>query len=172
MQLATRRRSTAAILIHAVLVFTIVAPVSAGDPAIFSGKVYKESAANPEPGVVVTLVGPTSQQSYRSEPSKEDGTFRVNDAEPGEYQVVAETPRGAFLAGAPVELAPGYNRPVALTLGSDAPSYQTDPAAAGGSKGLPTWAKWTIVGGIAVIALFAIDQVVTDDDDDETPSSP
>ena len=73
-----------------------------------------------------------------------------------------------------VELAPGMNTPVALTLGDASPNYQatgTTTTASGGSGGLPTWAKWTIVGGIAVIALLAIDQVVSDEDD-ELPSSP
>jgi hypothetical protein len=132
-----------------------------------------DSAATPEEGVVVTLVGPSSDRSYSSSPSDEFGTFRVEGAAVGSYRVVAETTRGAYLAADAVELAPGVNRPVALTLDSDAPSFQTEPGtpaagSGGGGGGLPTWAKWTIVGGIAVLALLAIDQVTSDED----PSSP
>ena len=60
--------------------------------------------------------------------------------------------------------------PLALSVQAAQPNYQQQPGLGGGSsaRGLPTWAKWVIAGGIAVVALVVIAEV----NDEETPSSP
>ena len=171
MLFATLRRATATLLVMTVLALMTVVPAVAEDGAVFNGKVYGSSAADPMSGVVVTLVEPTSETTYSSQPSMDDGTFRVEGAPAGSYRVVAETKRGAFLAGTPVSLAPGKNQPVALTLGQVDTQTSQSTGGSQSQSGLPKWAKWTIVGGIAVIALIAIDNI-TDDTDDEPDVSP
>ncbi|HXV76835.1 MAG TPA: carboxypeptidase-like regulatory domain-containing protein [Candidatus Polarisedimenticolaceae bacterium] len=172
MLLATRRRPTATLLLLTLLAWATVVPALADGNTTFSGRVFGTSASEPEAGVVVALVEPTTERVYSSEPSAADGTFRVDGAPAGTYRLVAETPRGAYLADAPVEVTPGGNRPVALALGGTDPAYQTTQDPTGQAQGdLPAWAKWTIVGGIAVLGLLAIDSL-TDDESEEAPVSP
>jgi hypothetical protein len=158
----------------------LVGPM-AGEPAtVFSGKVLSASGASPREGVVVRLVGETPEASYAAEPTAKDGAFRLEGAPPGSYRVLAETREGAYLAADGLDLAPGANRPVALTLAAASPDPQTTadapagatatPAATPPPSGLPLWAKWTIVGGIALVALWAIDSVT--DDEEEQVASP
>jgi hypothetical protein len=167
-----RRRFTATTVIFAVLAFVVVSPTWA-DNAVFTGKVLESDPPAPKADVVITLVDPASEQTFSSQKTGTDGLFRVDNAPAGSYRVVAETPEGAYLAADAVDLSAGQNRPVSLTLSGAAPNYQST-AGAGGQQaqggGLPTWAKWVIVGGIVVIGAAAVASVT--DDDDETPASP
>jgi hypothetical protein len=164
------RRTTASILILAVFAFAVGSPVLADSSAVFSGKVFQSESTTPKPGVVVTLVDPDSEKSFSSEPTNDEGSFRLDTAPAGSYMVVAETSDGAYLAADAVELSSGDNRPVALTLTGAAPNYQSSPGTSGQQQNqLPTWAKWTIVGGIAVLALLAIDSVTSDEEKTSSP---
>jgi len=168
-----RRRLTATTVIFAVLAFVVVSPTWADANAVFTGKVLESDPPAPKAGVVITLVDPSSEKTFSSEQTGSDGLFRVDNAPAGSYRVVAEAPEGAYLAADAVDLSSGENRPVSLTLNGAAPNYQST-AGAGGQQsqggGLPTWAKWVIVGGIVVIGVAAVASVT--DDDDETPASP
>jgi len=150
----------------------LVGPVAGEPVTVFSGKVLASPGTSPRAGVVVRLVGATPDASYAAQPTASDGTFRLEGAPPGAYRVLAEAEEGAYLAADGFELAPGANRPVALTLAAASPDYQTTATTTTGQAptGLPTWAKWTIVGGIALVALWAIDSVT--EDEDETVASP
>lgn len=174
MSLELYRRFTATTVIFAVIAFVVVSPTWADTNAVFTGKVLESDPPTPMSGVVITLVDPSSEKSFSSEETDADGLFRVDSAPAGSYRVVAETPQGAYLAGDAVDITPGENRPVLLTLNGAAPNYQST-AGAGGQQsqggGLPTWAKWVIVGGIVVIGAAAVASV-TSDDDEETPASP
>jgi hypothetical protein len=171
MSLELCRRFTATTVILAVIAFVVVSPIWADTNAVFSGKVLESDPPAPKAGVVITLVEPSSEKTYSSAATDADGLFRVDNAPAGSYRVVAETPQGAYLASDAVELAPGDNRPVSLTLNGAAPNYQSTSGAGGQGGGLPTWAKWVIVGGIVVIGAAAVASV-TSDDDSETPASP
>jgi len=169
------RRATACLVAASVTSFLVVGTVSAEPGTVFSGKVFGAEGSTPREGVVVRLVGETPDSSYSTDPTGADGAFRLEGAPPGSYRVLAEAREGAYLAADGFQLQPGANQPVALTLGDASPNQQTadQTSTTGGTstkQGLPTWAKWTIVGGIAVIALWAIDSVT--DDDEELPASP
>ena len=166
------RRATSWLLVTSLSMF-LVGPM-AGEPAtVFSGKVLGAGGTTPREGVIVRLVGATPDTSYAAQPTGDDGAFRLEGAPAGSYRVVAEATEGAYLAADGFELAAGANRPVALTLAQATPDFQTTGSTTSGSTatgGLPTWAKWTIVGGIALVALWAIDSVT--EDEDETVASP
>lgn len=171
MSSASWRRATSCLLVTSLSMF-LVGPM-AGEPAtVFSGKVLGAGGTTPREGVIVRLVGATPDTSYAAQPTGNDGAFRLEGAPAGSYRVVAEAAEGAYLAADGFELAAGANRPVALTLAQTAPDFQTDSTTTGSTAtgGLPTWAKWTIVGGIALVALWAIDSVT--EDEDETVASP
>ena len=169
---ASWRRATSCVLVASLSMF-LVGPL-AGQPAtVFSGKVLGAGGTSPREGVTVRLVGATPETSYAAQPTGGDGAFRLEGAPPGSYRVVAEAAEGAYLAADGFELAAGANHPVALTLAQASPSFQTTGSTTTGAApagGLPTWAKWTIVGGIALVALWAIDSVT--EDEDETVASP
>lgn len=164
------RQATAWVLVASVLSVLTGGSVLAEPASVFSGKVLDAGSADPRSGVVVRLVGSSPEAAYAAAPTGSDGAFRLEGAPPGSYRVLAETDEGAYLAADGYELASGPNRPVALTLGAASPSYQTTATGTQPSSGLPTWAKWTIVGGITLIALWAIDSVT--DDETEAPASP
>ena len=165
------RRATSSVLVASLSLF-LVGPLAAEPTTVFSGKVLGAGGTSPREGVIVRLVGETPETSYAAQPTGGDGAFRLEGARPGSYRVVAEAAEGAYLAADGFELAAGANRPVALTLAQASPNFQTGSTATGSSAsgGLPTWAKWTIVGGIALVALWAIDSVT--EDEDETSASP
>jgi len=151
--------------------FVLTPPVGAGDAAVLMGKVFQADGTTPRTGVVVHLVDPASDRDFRAEPTRPDGAFRVDQAPAGTYRVLAETTDGAYLAEQAVTVEPGANRPVSLTLGAAAPSFQTAPdPTASQSGGLPTWGKWAIAGGIALGALFVINEVTDDEDQPASPS--
>ncbi len=164
------RRAVAFGLACTTLAFLVGPPAAAGETAILAGRVFQADGATPRTGVVVNLVDPDGARAFPSAPTRDDGSFRVEGAPAGTYRVLAETPNGAFLAGESVTVEPGNNRPLSLTLKGAAPSFQSSPDPTGSaSGGLPTWGKWLIAGGIAVGALFVINEVT---DDEAEPASP
>lgn len=166
------RRATAWAVIASVSSFVVAGSTAAEPATVFAGKVLGSEAATPIEGAIVRLVGSSPEASYAAQPTGADGAFRLEGAAPGAYRVIAETADGAYLAADGYELEPGANRPVALTLAPANQQTTETPAAqpAAQPQGLPTWAKWTIIGGIAIVGLWAIDSVT--EDEDETPSSP
>ena len=157
------RRALALALAATTALFFVPGPVLAAGEAQLAGRVFDADGATPRPGVVVTLVDTATDASVSSEPTNDEGTFRIEQAPAGSYHVLAETSEGAFLAAEAVDLEPGANQPLSLTL-------KVAPAMEGttGSK-MKTWKKWLIAGGIAVGALFLINEV-TDEADASPPS--
>jgi hypothetical protein len=85
--------------------------------------------------------------------------------------VLVETTEGAFLAPDPLSLRAGEeSAPVLLALRQqgpdDAPGTEptpgTPPPAA--KEGLPTWAKWTIVGVVGVAGGLVIKEITDEDE--------
>lgn len=165
MPLACSRRAVALIASIAVVAVVPLSPISAAEPAHLSGKVYATDGATSLEGIVIALHDAETDRSYRSSPTAADGTFRVDAVPAGRYAVIAESNDGAFLAAEQVSLESGANRPLALTLNGSVPHAQVTS----GKGALPTFGKWLIAGGIAVAALFVIDEVTADEDEAASP---
>jgi hypothetical protein len=160
------RRATAAGLVFGLVTLTSSGVVRASSPSTLSGRVLAQNGADPRAGVVVTLIEPASERAYRSSPTDADGTFTIDAAPAGSYELVVEAPEGAFLAASSLQLAPGVNRPLSLALKpgkQDQPPAETPPAAGSKKEGIPTWAKWVIAGGIIVGGAIIIDSVSSTD---------
>ena len=149
----------------------VLFPVFAEPAARFTGKVLRPDGVTPRSGVIVTLVDAESHESFRSQPTDDYGTFRLNAAPAGTYNVVAEAVEGGYLAGRAVTLQSGTNRPISLTLNGTKPNFQTSTSTGqGGGKGIPDWVKLALIGGISLGAAFVINEVT--EDTSENASSP
>ena len=100
-----------------------VAMASVG--ASLSGRVFQADGITPRTGVTVSLVDDTTEGMWRSEPTRDNGGFRIEQAPAGSYTLVVETQEGAFISPEPVALQPGTNQPLALALNSS-PNYKQD----------------------------------------------
>ena len=160
------RRLLACSLAVATLLIPSIAPVAAADLGSLSGRVTSDDGVTPRSGVVVALVNAESRTVIRSEPTNDEGNFRIGEAPTGDYKLLAETGDGAFLASDHFDLQVGNNRPVALKLtpGQTVPNATIAP---GQSAGGTSWWQWAIAGTIAVVGL-----VVVADASDETNASP
>ncbi len=167
-----RIRRRIASTVGAVLLAGLV-PLPAGSAAgaILAGRVVGTDGLTPQAGAVVSLFDAKSERIFASDPTRDDGGFRIADAPAGRYGVVVETPEGAYLLRNDVTLAEGANDPVALQLGSGGgPNFQSGPVVVGDDSVLPAWAKWTIIGFVSAAGVFVISEVTSDDN--ETLSSP
>ena len=154
------RRALALALSASIILLVVPAPGRANGTAEFAGRVFRSDGITPRPGVVVALYDPTSDQTYRSRPTSDEGNFRISDAPAGRYALLAETGEVAYLASDEVELQAGANRPLALTL-QTAPGYQ---ATGQQQSGMKTWVKWVITGVISATALYLIYDVTKESD--------
>jgi carboxypeptidase family protein len=161
------RRPTAFVLTLGLLMTASTGLIMAGTPSTFTGRVLAANGADPRAGVVVTLVDPASETTYKSTPTDAKGAFSIASAPAGSYALVVEAPEGAFLASSNLQIAPGVNRPVALALkpgkqGTPPPAAAPAGAQPPPKKGaIPTWAKWVIAGGIVVGAAIVVDAVTS-----------
>lgn len=153
MRLVSFRRSLAAALIVCAVGLPLQ-PGLAADAAVFSGRVVDKDGFLPRTDVVVRLVETSTEQTWASAPTGDEGAFRIESAPAGSYAVLAETAEGKYLAGENVQLAAGENTPVQLALD---PGVQPVVLAPGQTRStLPAWAKGVIAGVmvIAAVALF------------------
>lgn len=157
----TMQRTVAMALVGSTLLLGSSLPAAAA-LASLEGRVLTGASGGPKAGVVVLLVDEATKATYRSPSTDVYGTFKIDDATPGTYRVLVDTPEGTFLAARDVSVRSGANRPVALTLkGRQGTTTPTAPAASSG--GLATWEKWLIAGGIAVGSLLVINEVTEDE---------
>jgi hypothetical protein len=147
-------------------------PAGAGASAVLAGRVTAADGATPRSGVVVHLVPDGASDSVASAATDPRGAFRMEAAPVGTFRVLVEAPEGAFLAPDSISLREGEEAaPVLVALrmadppeeGGTEPTPGTPPPPAA-RAGLPTWAKWTIVGVAALGAGFVIKQVTDEDE--------
>lgn len=165
------RRGLAGVLALATVASLSALPTLGQTLAAFSGRVVDTDGISPRSGVVVALVDTSTQSTIRSAPTGAEGAFVLESVPAGSYALLAETDQGAYLAASSMELAAGENPPVALRLQTSPAGTVPSLAPAQGSSskgGWPTWAKWTVAGGIIVLGLVAFAQVT---EDEETPAS-
>jgi hypothetical protein len=168
------RRSIAASAVLSLALTSWGLPAVAGSGAVLAGRVTASDGASPRGDVVVHLLQDGREASVRSAATDARGAFRMDAAPAGTYRVLVEAPEGAFLASDAISLADGEDpAPVLLALRQEEPPAEPaapaepPPAAApapAGQEGLPGWAKWTIVGGIAIGAAFVINEVTDEDE--------
>jgi hypothetical protein len=153
-----------------IALFLTPLPAWSAADAQFGGRVFQQDGSTPRSGVVVTLYESVTERTFSSSPTDELGFFNIDKAEPGSYALLAETTEGAYLSGDAVDLQPGPNKPLALTLASTAP--KTAPGAATPGGGMATWKKWTIAGAIGAAGLFLAADISEDVKEDVSPSDP
>jgi hypothetical protein len=158
------RRALALALTVPLTLSMIPVPAHAAETADFAGRVFQSDGITPRAGVVVALYDSSTEQTFRSQPTSDEGSFRISEAPAGSYALVAEAGEVAFLADENLELQAGTNPPLALTL-QTAPGYDTSSSKP--SSGMKPWAKWLIAGVIGVAALGLIYNVTK-----ETETSP
>jgi len=73
MSLELCRRFTATTVIFAVIAFVVVSPTWADTNAVFTGKVLESDPPTPMAGVVITLVDPSSEETFSSDETDDDG---------------------------------------------------------------------------------------------------
>ena len=114
-------RKLYAVLATALLLST-TAPL-AGTPSTLSGTVLDHDGGQPRAGIVVTLVDPSSDLRFESEPTGVDGRFAVNGAPAGRYAVLAEGDEGAYLAASDLRWNADADTEILVSL---APAVQDD----------------------------------------------
>ncbi len=166
------RRAVAIVLALAVTSLTAYLPAAAGSAAVLRGRVVGADGTTPRPSAVVTLVDPSSERTFSSEPADARGFFRIDAAPAGSYSVVVETRDGAYLAAKALPLSAGANQPVSLALKPGAPvsAGEGTPKPSGGGGKLVPWQKWVIVGGIVVGAIVIADAVSGEEEKTASPS--
>lgn len=168
MSWSTLRRPIALAVVFGLVTLASSGVFLAGSPSTLTGRVMTQTGADPRQGVVVTLVEPATERAYRSSPTDARGAFTIDSAPAGSYALVVEAPEGAFLASNNLQLAPGVNRPVSLALKpgkADEEPAKATPPPDHQKRGVPTWAKWVIAGGIIVGAAIVVDSVTKDDNE-------
>lgn len=156
-------RLLAAVLALATAVLPLNLNVLAAAGATLMGRVTGADGLEPRAGAVVALVDGQGENVYRSAPSDARGAFRLDGAPAGNYRVLVETDAGAYLASSGVALKAGENGPVSLALTALAqetppeppppaptPAPAPPPPPQQRAKTVQPWAKWVIVGGIAL----------------------
>ncbi len=162
--------ATALTLALALFLSYSLSPAMAAAEAKLNGRVLDADGVTPRAGVTVTLVDSETKREYASAPTDATGNFVIESAPVGTYMLLAVTDEGAFLAAESMELEAGDNTPLALSLARSSGAELPAGLAQQSSGGLATWAKWVIVGVIAVAAILVIDDV--SGSDDEPPASP
>jgi hypothetical protein len=153
-----------------IFVLVSLAPVGAAENALLTGRVMATDGFTPRAGVVVALVDDENRLVYRSEPTSDEGAFRIDSAPAGDYKLLAETNDGAFLASDDFNLKSGANSPVALKLAATPKALEgSNVTIAPGQVGSETtWWQWAIAGVIIVAGLL----VVSDASSSEAVASP
>lgn len=156
------RRILASLLVTAIVLVVPAARAQVLDASL-SGRVFEADGVTPRAGVTVNLVLGDGESIFTSPTTNADGTFAIASAPAGSYRVVVETSAGAFLAPQPLDLEPGANRPVALSLA-------TEQSGLGAASAAPfaEWLKWLIIGLIGVAGLYVIFEVT---DSEDSPST-
>ena len=156
------RRLAASITIVVLVSFASMPTVGAGSPASWGGRVFDGDRSTPREGVVVSLRSDAGQASVRSEPTRADGTFLIAGMPSGTYTLAVETGQGVFVASEPLNLQPGSNTPLALSLRPAAGYSASQEHGFGGDDGFPRLVQYFVGGAVVVFALLVLDKIFED----------
>lgn len=163
MTLSQVRRQVAVVVAMVTATVLMAPPSWPAASAVLGGRVLQADGLTPQTGAIVHLVD-DDHRIWPSKATEADGGFLIDDAPAGRYTLVVETAEAAFVAAEPLSLAAGANPPLALSLNA---ARQPTGLGSDEGAGLPKWLAWTIGGVIFVAALFVIDELSEDSDDDQ-----
>jgi len=151
-------------------------------PATLMGRVLGEDARTPVVGAVVKIQAGDDGDVLSSEPTGADGTFRLRELPPGEYDVVVETAEGAYKVHDNLSLEADTTRLVQVSIRKDATAAASasggggSASGGGGGGGARAAAPWIGFAAIIVVGLLGTSsndpQQRTSDDGDVSPSVP
>lgn len=149
------RRCLAAVLVAA---FVLAVPMAQAQVrgATFGGRVFESDGITPRSGVTVQLVRGEGESVYPSPATSADGTFLIDNAPAGSYTLLVDTGEGAFVSPNPLELRPGANKPMALSLGA---AGETSGLGSPSQAPMKPWLKWFIIGLLGATGLYVIYEV-------------
>ncbi len=168
MSLGYWRRLAASITIMVLVSFAWMPTVGAGSPASWGGRVFDGDRATPREGVVVSLRSDAGQASVRSEPTRADGAFLIESMPPGTYTLTVETGEGVFVSSEPLNLQPGSNTPLALSLRPAAGYSASQEHGFGGDEGFPRLVQYFVGGACVIFALLVLDKIFEDSSSEPT----
>ncbi len=157
------RRFAASVTIVVLFSFASMPTAGAGSPASWGGRVFDGDRATSREGVVVSLRSDAGQASVRSEPTRADGTFLIESVPSGTYTLAVETVAGVFVSSEPLNLQPGSNTPLALSLSSV--GYSASQEHGLGDEKIPRIVEYAVGGVILLFSLFVLDKIFEDDDE-------
>ena len=160
METSTCRRTLAVALAAALLMFSLPTVALAGGVA-FQGRVVAEDGVTPVEGVVIRIALKETGTIYDSNPSANDGGFRVDSVPEGEYEVLAQHGEVGYLTAESINLKQGENRSASIVI-KTAPANTT-------ASDLPLWGKIAIATTIAAIIWAVFDQTTFEGDDSVSP---
>ncbi len=156
------RRLAASITILVLVSFASMPTVGAGSPASWGGRVFDGDRATPREGVVVSLRSDAGQASVRSEPTRADGAFFIESMPSGTYTLAVETEEGVFVSSEPLNLQPGPNTPLALSLRPAGYSASQEHGF-GDDDEFPKVLGYFVGGTVLISSLYILHKIFEDD---------
>lgn len=160
------RRNLAVALAMTIVLVSVELPTLAADDGAVRGRVFAEDGVTPRDGVIVRLEDPQGTVTFDSEPTTDDGSFRIAGAPAGRYALLARDDDRVFVASDDFEVSATENSPVSLSLQAGvglAPGQTT-------TKKSRSWSDYVIAGAIAVAGLYLIYEVTKSDEDPVSPN--
>ena len=149
----------------------IAIPSLAQPGAALEGTVVRADLATPVAGAKIHLANVRTGAFVGSDPTSEDGSFRLDSLPGSEYSIAVEIDGGLYVVSAPLTLNDGETQRVHLAIH---PNAQLAPGAVGASKlsfrDNPLTATLLLLGALIVVGI-GIDKLV-DSDNTVVPPSP
>ena len=155
------RRFAASVTIVVLFSFASMPTAGAGS-ASWGGRVFDGDRATSREGVVVSLRSDAGQASVRSEPTRADGAFLIESMPSGTYTLAVETAEGLFVSSEPLNLQPGSNTPLALSLRPAGYSASQEHGFGDDDDEFPPVVGYVVGGAVILFALFVLDKIFED----------
>jgi hypothetical protein len=150
-------------LLASVLVLTVQAlwiPAPAGDQTVsLAGMVVSSETEAPLVGARLHVGDPTSGHVFTTQPTTEDGSFRLEKLPAASYRLAVEIEGGLYVVEAPVKLAPGEARSVTVAINPQSAPSPGEQQEKKKKKGAGFWnnpvtASLVIIGSATVLGLL------------------